>query len=87
MINASMKDETGKQYGRLTVLRRGITPLGKYGVYWECRCLCGNIITVKGDYLRNGDTQSCGCIISKGEENIQKILTAHNVKFIHQFNF
>lgn len=87
MIKANTKNEVGKRYGRLTVLERGITPPGKRGVYWKCQCSCGNIVTIKGDYLRNGDTQSCGCLLSKGEENIQKILTAHDIKFIHEFNF
>ena len=28
---------------------------------WKCQCDCGNIINIRGDYLRTGHTQSCGC--------------------------
>jgi hypothetical protein len=32
---------------------------------WKCKCSCGNIITTKGVYLKNGHTKSCGCINSE----------------------
>lgn len=82
-----IKDETGHRYGKLVVLEKDITPEGKEGLYWKCQCDCGNIITVKGDYLRNGDTQSCGCIISKQEMNITKLLTSKNIQFQRQYSF
>ena len=32
-------------------------------IYWKCKCLrCGNIISVKSSYLKNGSTKSCGCL-------------------------
>lgn len=54
----------GKKIGKLTVL----SEVGKKSnkcLMWLCKCDCGNEIQVKGTYLRNGDTKSCGCI-SKG---------------------
>ena len=39
---------------------------------WECSCKCGNICIRKGDSLRGGDTNSCGCLRRKsklGEKN------------------
>lgn len=41
-------------------------------IYWVCSCLHCNRknVIVKGDYLRNGDTISCGCIVSKNESLI-----------------
>lgn len=55
-----LKDETGKKYGRLTVLERaGSTPGGI--ATWKCRCDCGNETIVQGAHLRNGHTVSCGC--------------------------
>ena len=30
-------------------------------VQWKCRCDCGKIVNVRGAYLRNGQTKSCGC--------------------------
>lgn len=60
-------DLTGKKFGRLTVLRasgnRGIQPL------FTCKCDCGNICEVRGDKLRSGKTQSCGCIQREYREN------------------
>lgn len=50
------KDETGKKYGRLTVLE--YVGNRKY----KCKCECGNITYVNGKYLRTGMTRSCGCL-------------------------
>lgn len=58
-----VKDETGKVYGRLTVIERG--PNTKSGsARWWCQCSCGNKerILVLGSSLRNGHTKSCGCL-------------------------
>ena len=48
-------DETGKKYGRLTVLYLN-------GNKWHCKCDCGNECDVSGSHLRTGNTQSCGCL-------------------------
>lgn len=56
-----MIDETGKQYGYLTVLRKSETKNKDRCVSWICQCKCGNIVEVKGIYLRNGASKSCGC--------------------------
>ena len=51
-------DLTGQHFGRLTALN--YVGNGK----WECKCDCGNIISVfKGTLLRdNGTIKSCGCV-------------------------
>jgi DNA-binding Xre family transcriptional regulator len=54
-------DLTGKQFGRLTAIRRA----GKNRheqVLWQCHCSCGNTLTTLGASLRNGSTRSCGCL-------------------------
>lgn len=52
-------NEQGNKYGRLTVIKRA----DKTGrVYWLCQCDCGNKTEVASQYLRNGRTQSCGCL-------------------------
>lgn len=51
---------TGKRFGRLMVIvKSNIT--GKRST-WECACDCGNKATVRGDSLKSGNTQSCGCL-------------------------
>ena len=53
-------DETGNKYGLLTVIKYAYTKNKR--AYWLCKCECGNFVIVKGKYLRNGDTKSCGCL-------------------------
>jgi hypothetical protein len=54
------KDETGKRYGRLTVLRRDGNKEG--AAVWLCLCDCGRQHRVTGRNLRSGGTLSCGCL-------------------------
>jgi len=43
---------------------------------YECICDCGRIVEVKGKYLSNGDTRSCGCLRKiKSAENCRKLST------------
>lgn len=55
----------GQTFGRLTVIEQ--LPSENRRTFWLCQCECGNIIKVKGKYLSNGDTKSCGCL------NLQRI--------------
>lgn len=64
---AKLKDLTGKRFGRLTVLNQ-LKERKDNRVVWHCQCDCGNKIDVKGIYLTNGDTESCGCIKKELEE-------------------
>ena len=63
-------DLTGQQFGRLTVIKEDPTRDKKGNVKWICKCDCGNIVSVRGDKLRNGHTRSCGCLY---DEKIRKI--------------
>lgn len=54
-------DIIGKQFGRLTVIESA--GLDKYNnALWLCKCDCGKDIIAKGVTLRDGRTQSCGCL-------------------------
>lgn len=56
-------DLTGQRFGRLTVIKR--VENNKYGgARWLCQCICGNEITAARGDLINGDTKSCGCLLS-----------------------
>lgn len=55
---------TNKRFGRLVVIERDFSyPSGAgKSAYWKCKCDCGNTISVRQDKLKNGITQSCGCL-------------------------
>lgn len=59
----TVKDLTGKVFGRLKVLKRDDEkPKGKgKPVYWICQCDCGNIKSILASSLNSGRTESCGC--------------------------
>lgn len=81
-LHFSNQVEIGKQYGKLTVKQYD----GLRGVY-ICECDCHNIIPVKGYNLLNGNTQSCGCLKSKGELKINTLLKEMGVEFKTQYAF
>ena len=54
-------DESGKTYGRLSVLGLSPEQWGKHK-RWLCRCECGTLCIVAGGQLRKGKTRSCGCL-------------------------
>lgn len=53
---------TGKTFGRLYVKDFAYTLNGR--TFWTCICECdqNKEVVVKGKYLTNGDTSSCGCL-------------------------
>ena len=81
--------EIGIRFNHLVVLEKYIKTENDTFTHtkWKCLCDCGNIILVDGTKLRNGHTQSCGCINSKGEEKIKDLLNQNNIKFITQKKF
>jgi hypothetical protein len=54
-------DLVGKRFGRLVVTARSLPNLNGHA-RWICRCDCGESSDVLGYHLRNGRTQSCGCL-------------------------
>lgn len=54
-------DLTGRTFGRLTVISK--LEKDKWSqTFWACRCACGHMKNINGASLRNGLTQSCGCL-------------------------
>lgn len=81
-------DLTGQQFGELTVIERaGSDHRGE--ALWLCQCSCGSKpIKVLSSNLRNGHTQSCGCIRrSHGEKKVQDLLIANHIPFIIEYKF
>jgi len=54
-------DLTGQIFNRLTVIKRTQNDKNRT-TRWICKCICGNISIVRGTSLKNGRTQSCGCL-------------------------
>lgn len=80
----------GKKYGKLTVIQRNGTFVGANGTQysqWLCKCDCGTMKTIRGHDLVRGTVTSCGCTISRGEEEIRKILNSKNIKYNTQYGF
>lgn len=77
-------DLTGQRFGKLTVVSRGenhISPTNPKNSYiqWYCDCDCGATdILIRGDSLRTGNTQSCGCL---QKEIASERLIKYNKKF------
>lgn len=82
------EDLTGKRFGKLLVLEKdtNFSQLKKR-TYWRCKCDCGNIKSIYHTHLISGDTKSCGCLISKGEEYISYFLKENNIQYISQYYF
>lgn len=79
-------DETGNKYGKLTVLRRVGSDQDKKAL-WLCQCECGNTTITTGRRLRNGTTNSCGCIKSMQETIISQLLKQHQINFKREYHF
>ena len=62
--------QPGDKYNHLTVLERVEDrkfPNGEKKPTFLCECDCHerNRVVVIGEYLRNGHTKSCGCLLKK----------------------
>ena len=49
-----------RRFGRLVVVKEA--PRKNKQTHWVCRCECGGAKTVSLNNLKNGSTQSCGCL-------------------------
>ena len=77
---SQIEDLTGRQFGRLTVIRldeetpQTPTKNGYFRIRWWCKCSCGNteLKSVLASHLKSGKIQSCGCLHKEacsGENN------------------
>lgn len=53
-------DLSGQRFGRLCV--QGLAPRRNGRIVWRCLCDCGAVVETRGDSLRAGSAQSCGCL-------------------------
>lgn len=54
------EDLSGHKFGRLIPIKR-VENKGNYAM-WLCQCDCGNTMVTRATSLKNGHTQSCGCL-------------------------
>ena len=69
---------SGKRFGNLVVIRKS-EKKAKSGSMWECRCDCGNMVTVARCGLISGHTKSCGCKRKQFLSNKRPALTHQDV--------
>ncbi|UWG97772.1 hypothetical protein LPY66_02815 [Dehalobacter sp. DCM] len=82
-MNKNIKDLTGNNYGKLTVIGFAYSDKGK--TYWNCYCDCDKdepqekrkVCVKLGKYLQDGSTSSCGC---KRREHAKEISQHSNKK-------
>ena len=75
-------DLTGERFERLVVIKRVedyVSPKGKKTAQWLCECDCGNERVVRGCYLKNKNTKSCGCLQKEKASHIGKENKKYNM--------
>lgn len=80
-------DLTNQQFGLLIALKP-TQERSSESIIWECKCLaCGSTVKVRSTSLKNGHTQSCGCLKSQGELKISKLLIENSIPFKREYVF
>ena len=80
------KDISNQRFGKLLALEpTDERSNGK--VVWKCKCDCGNIAYVASSSLLCGNTQSCGCVKSRGEQKIAELLQQNNIYYRREYVF
>lgn len=63
----------GQVFGRLTVLEEAPAPteyITYKGLWYRCRCQCGNEAVVRRASLVAGGTKSCGCLLREHARDV-----------------
>lgn len=81
----STPDMRGQRFGKLTVLKRCGSKNNRS--LWLCKCDCGKEVEVIRDSLISGNTKSCGCMNSYGENIIADIFSKQGINYKQQYTF
>ena len=84
---AVRKSYIGQRFGRLTVIGLSDKTDEFHHKFVKAKCDCGTEIETTIAKLKSGHTSSCGCIKSKGEEEIANILTNLQISFAKEVRF
>src|SRR5258708_4496053 len=71
---AKFDDLTGRRFERLIATRLLRYDQRSHSTIWECICDCKTTCEIRGNYLRSGHTQSCGCF---NDEKLGERSTKH----------
>lgn len=85
MRELPIKDLTGQQFGKLTVIGKNEIKNGRQ--YWNCKCACGKSTIASSASLTSKRKQSCGCLGSVAEYEFATYLDEHNYKYETQYKF
>lgn len=83
--NRPLKDYAGIVFGRLTAIilvERDITSSNNH--IWKFRCECGVEKNIRIQFVRNGNTSSCGCL---ARELLVKRNTTHGKSRLHHIEY
>ena len=80
------KIKDGDIFGLLKVIKANAYKDDHNELRSLCLCACGESLFIKNNCLRRGQ-YSCGCVHSRGELKIKKILQENNIKFQSQYSF
>lgn len=76
-----IQDITNQRFGRLTAKEYAFTDKGKSST-WRCLCDCGKETLVVLTSLKNGNTQSCGCLrIERTKAKVAKHKKSHSPEY------
>jgi 5-methylcytosine-specific restriction endonuclease McrA len=83
-VERQQRDIRGKKFGRWTILSFShISSDKRHRRFWKCRCDCGVEKTIVEDSLKNGISQSCGCLqkekvsLPKGEAAMRGVFRTY----------
>jgi len=76
-----MKDQTGRKFGRLTIISLHERSEKSTMHKWLCQCTCGKTVVTAIQNLRTGNTRSCGCLFT---EAVVKRNTKHGLMYDHK---
>lgn len=82
----NIEDLSGKDFGYWHVLN--MAPRIEHHIRWNCICRCGTMRAVRGDWLKAGVSQSCGCKhSSRGVDKIEAILNDNKLSYKKEYCF
>ena len=82
-------DLTGERIGHWTLLEKTsrVRPNNHACSVYKCQCDCGVIRYVDANSLIQKTSLSCGCVSSKGQEELIKLLQLYSVRFDTEVQF